>query len=134
MRCYCATVRRLSRRLTEMYEQELSAVGMSPAQYELMSHLMARPGSSQGSLAVSVDIDQTTLSRNLKLLMEQGRVVSGVSKTDARRVEYRLSAQGIRDLKAAVRCWKRAMARVERELPHPERVWQSLAALGDAVS
>ncbi len=134
MQCYCATVRRLSRRLTKMYEQELSAVGMNAAQYELMSHLKARPGSSQGSLAVSVDIDQTTLSRNLKLLMEQGRVVSVVSKTDARRVEYRLSAEGVRDLKAAVPCWKRAMTRVERELPHPERVWQSLEALGEAVS
>lgn len=134
MHCYCATVRRLSRRLTKLYEQELRAVEMAPAQFELMSHLHARPGCSQAALVEAVDLDQTTLSRNLKTLMKQGRVVSSASKADARCVEYRLSAQGVRDLKAAVPCWKRAMAAVERELPHPERVWQSLDALSDAVS
>jgi DNA-binding MarR family transcriptional regulator len=134
MRCYCAAVRRLSRRLTRIYEQELQTVGMNAAQYELLNCLKVRPGCSQRSLAEAVDLDQTTLSRNLKLLMVQGRVLGAASKTDARRVEYRLSAQGMRDLKAASPCWKRAMATVERELPHPERVWQSLDALSEAVS
>jgi DNA-binding MarR family transcriptional regulator len=133
MHCYCATVRRLSRRLTRIYERELREAEMNPAQYELMSYLKAYPGSSQAALAVALDLDQTTLSRNLKVLMEQGRVLSVVDKRDARRVEYRLSRKGERDLKAAHLCWKRAMETVERELPHPEGVWQSLDALAEAM-
>jgi DNA-binding MarR family transcriptional regulator len=133
MQCYCAAVRRLSRRLTRIYEQELREVGLNPAQYELLSSLKARPGSSQGALAVALDLDQTTLSRNMKLLVEQGRVLSVALAEDGRCVAYRLSTKGVADLKAAYRCWKRAAKRVERELPHPERVWQSLDALAEAT-
>ena len=72
MRCYCAATRQVARRLTRFYEAELRSVGMSATQFELMANLRGRPRVSQSELAVALDVDQTTLSRNLKLLVGLG--------------------------------------------------------------
>jgi DNA-binding MarR family transcriptional regulator len=99
---------------------------MNPAQFELLNHLQARPGSSQAALAEAIDADQTTLSRNLKLLVEQGWVRPGESGEDRRRAEYRLTAQGRRSLRLALPHWRRARARVEAALPSANAVWRAL--------
>jgi DNA-binding MarR family transcriptional regulator len=133
LRCYCATLRQLARRLTRVYEAELRQAGMTPAQFELLNHLHARPRSSQSTLAGAVDADQTTLSRNLKLLVEQGWVGVGVSAQDARVAEYSLSAAGRTALRRAMPHWRRAQARVEAALPRPDAVWRALDELGEAA-
>jgi DNA-binding MarR family transcriptional regulator len=125
-RCYCAAARKVARRLTRVYESELRAAGINPAQFELLNHLKARPGSSQALLAEAVDADQTTLSRNLKLLVERGWVRWGASAQDRRCAEYRLTAQGRRSLRLALPHWRRARARVEAALPLANAVWQAL--------
>jgi len=133
LRCYCATLRLLARRLTRVYEAELRQAGMTPAQFELLNHMHARPSSSQSSLATAVDADQTTLSRNLKLLVEQGWVSVQGAAQDARVAEYRLSAAGRKALRRATPHWRRAQALVEATLPRPNAVWRALDELGEAA-
>jgi len=134
MQCYCAATRQVARRLTRLYEAELRPAGMNPAQFELMANLQGRPGASQSELAVAMDVDQTTLSRNLKLLMGRGWVSSKTSAKDGRRAEYRLSGEGQRVLKRAMPCWERAMGRVRVGLgAKADGVWGVLAGLGDAA-
>lgn len=130
MRCYCARTRQVARRLTRFYEAELREAGMKPAQFELMANLRGRPGSSQSELAAVLDVDQTTLSRNLKVLIEQGWVSVTAAKEDGRRGEYRLSAEGRKALQLAEPCWRRAMAKMEERLgAEAEGVWLMLDAL-----
>jgi DNA-binding MarR family transcriptional regulator len=134
MRCYCAAARQVARRLTRLYEAELRPAGMNPAQFELMANLRGRPGASQVELAAAMDVDQTTLSRNLKLLMGRGWVSGGASATDGRRVEYRLSLEGRRALQKAMPCWERAMGKVRVGLGEKaDGVWGMLAGLGEAA-
>ncbi len=116
MRCYCASARLAARRLTRLYEAELRHAGMNPPQFELMSWLQGRPRVSQTELAEMMDVDQTTLSRNLKLLIGQGWVISDVANNDRRRVEYRLSAEGQRALQRAMPHWQAATDRMRRAL------------------
>jgi DNA-binding MarR family transcriptional regulator len=134
MRCYCAATRQVARRLTRFYEAELRSVGMNPAQFELMANLQGRPRVSQSELAAAMDVDQTTLSRNLKLLVGLGWVSVGASATDGRRSEYALSAEGVRVFRRAVPCWERAMAKVEERLGGKAAgVWGMLERLGAAT-
>jgi DNA-binding MarR family transcriptional regulator len=134
MRCYCAATRRVARRLTRFYEAELRSVGMSATQFELMANLRGRPGVSQSELAAAMDVDQTTLSRNLKLLVGWGWVSVGASATDGRRSEYALSAEGLRAFGRAVPCWERAMERIEEGLgAKAGSVWGVLERLGAAA-
>ena len=132
-RCYCAAARKLARRLTRVYEAELRAAGMNPAQFELLNHLHARPGSSQAVLAEAIDADQTTLSRNLKLLVEQDWVESMESAEDRRRAAYRLTAEGRRSLQRALPHWRRASNKVESSLRSPDTVWRALRDLSAAA-
>jgi DNA-binding MarR family transcriptional regulator len=134
MRCYCAATRQVARRLTRFYEAELRSVGMSATQFELMANLRGRPGVSQSELASALDVDQTTLSRNLKLLVGLGWVSVGVSAVDGRRSEYSLSGEGLRVFRRAVPCWERAMAKVEEGLGGKAAgVWRVLERLGAAA-
>jgi DNA-binding MarR family transcriptional regulator len=134
MRCYCAATRQVARRLTRFYEAELRSVGMSATQFELMANLRGRPRVSQSELAVALDVDQTTLSRNLKLLVGLGWVSVGASATDGRRSEYALSGEGLRVFRRGVPCWERAMAKVEERLGgKAESVWGVLERLGAAA-
>jgi DNA-binding MarR family transcriptional regulator len=109
-------------------------MGMNPAQFELMANLQRRPRVSQSELAAAMDVDQTTLSRNLKLLVGLGWVSVGASATDGRRSEYALSGEGVRVFRRAVPCWERAMRRVEEKLgAKAGSVWGALDRLGAAA-
>lgn len=111
-----------------MYEEALRPVGLNPAQLELMGYLRARPGWSQGELAVAVDLDQTTLSRNVKGMVAAGwvRVEPG---RDKRVSAYVLTEAGVAVLKAAMPLWEGINARVEGALGDVEAVWRGMAAL-----
>ena len=107
---------------------------MNPAQFELMANLHGRPGVSQSKLAAVMDVDQTTLSRNLKLLAGSGWVSVTASAKDGRRSEYRLSGKGVRVFRQAVPCWERAMAKVEHRLGgKASEVWGFFERLGAAA-
>jgi DNA-binding MarR family transcriptional regulator len=106
---------------------------MNPAQFELLSYLQARPATSQAVLAEAMDIDQTTLSRNVKVLVGQGWVVASAGVKDRRVSAYALSDAGAAALQVAMPLWERAKARVEGSLGDAEVVWRVLGELGAAA-
>jgi DNA-binding MarR family transcriptional regulator len=116
-----------------MYEAELRGAGMNPAQFELMCSLRARPGLSQAALAEAMDVDQTTLSRNVRLLAGQGWVTVSGGVKDRRVSAYALSDAGEGALQAAMPLWQRAKARVAGSLGDEEAVWRVLGELGAAA-
>ena len=133
MQCYCAAARRAARRLTRMYEAALEPAGMNPAQFELLSYLQGRPGLSQTAYAEALDIDQTTLSRNLKGLVERGWLEASAGAQDRRLAVYRLSSAGVSTLRMAMPLWQRAMETVEAGLEEKDAVWRVLGELGGAA-
>jgi DNA-binding MarR family transcriptional regulator len=117
-----------------MYEMELRGAGVNPAQFELMSYLQARPGESQAALAAALDVDQTTLSRNVRLLAGQGWVRVSAGVKDRRVSTYALSDAGEAALQVAMPLWERAKARVEGSLGEKATVWRVLGELGAAAA
>ena len=128
--CTCARLRRLTRRITAVYDRELAAVGLRVTQYALLGALHQRPGAAEGvtvsALAERMDMDRTTLTRNLKPLLERGWVSLAADPDDARARRVRLGAAGRAVFAAARPHWQRAQQQVNRTLGEP-----AVAALHD---
>lgn len=131
MRCLCATVRRTGRLLTRQYEDALRPAGMTVSQFELMNAVRAMEPVDQSRLSKQLETDQTTLSRNIKLLLTLGWVTTG-SEQDGRRSSYRLSEAGVKTLREATRHWQRVHDRMEARLGLSE-LWPILDRIQDAA-
>lgn len=114
IQCTGATVRRLARRITSFYEQHLLPSGLKLSQYSVLAHLSERP---QSLLALSrrLEMDRTTLTRNLKPLLAN-RWIAEVGDTDARRRLLMLTPSGTRVRRQARVRWKSAQLALEKQL------------------
>ena len=110
--CTCSKLRRLARRVTAVYDRTLSAAGMRVTQYSLLSNLRGTRGVPMSQLAQTLDMDRTTLTRNLKPLLEAGWVNVEPSSDDARvRLVY-LTPAGGKQWQMARSYWRQAQDEV----------------------
>lgn len=129
--CTGATVRRLARRLTAFYEHHLRAVGVTLPQYSLLAHLSDRPQSLR-ALALCLETDRTTLTRNLAPLQARGWVAQ-TAGADARQRLLVLTPAGRSARREARAIWKKAQAALEDTLG-PPLVAQLHARLDEALA
>ena len=134
MKCFCARTRHAARLLTRHYEEELRHVHVTPTQFELLGTVLGRPNLSQAEIAQALSLDQTTLSRNLKILIGRNWVTQGGSPEDSRRVVYTISQKGKDVFGEALPLWQRAQDSIEQTLgSERERVWSTLDRLIGAL-
>jgi DNA-binding MarR family transcriptional regulator len=121
--CTCARLRRLTRRITAVYDRELAAAGLRVTQFSLLSTLqrdgVMAEGLPMAELAERMDMDRTTLTRNLKPLLDRGWVSVSSDPGDARVRRARISADGQAVFAAARPHWRRAQEQVNRTLGEP---------------
>lgn len=116
MDCLCLNTRRAARTLTRLYEEHLHPCNLTPAQFGLLSVLAARPNLSQLDLAETVDLDQTTLSRNLQLLIDRKWIKREPSKEDRRQTLYAITLAGLKLRAEALPHWNRAQQQMRKRL------------------
>lgn len=134
MKCLCASTRRAARLLTRHYEEHLRPCGLTVAQFELMGELHGRPGIAQAELADVLGVDQTTLSRNLRLLATRTWVARETDGTDRRQVRYCLTTAGVDGLRQAMPFWQKAQETVRKHMGvHWPAAWDVLERLSRAV-
>jgi DNA-binding MarR family transcriptional regulator len=130
MFCYCAQSRRLARTLTARYDAALAKAGLTAAQFETLSVLEAITPSSGRALAQHLALDKTTLSRNLKPLLEAGLIRAAQDDNDARSVLYSLTATGRRRLSRATVLWHQVhqstLSALGKDAPAAERLLQRM--------
>ncbi len=121
--CTCAKLRRLTRRITAVYDRELAAAGLRVTQFSLLAALRSDTGGASGSggiglteLAERMDMDRSTLSRNLRPLFDRGWAELAAHGQDARVRVARLTAQGLAQWQSARPHWKRAQNEVNATL------------------
>src|ERR1051325_2169438 len=95
--CACHTLRRLTRLVTRIYDQELRKAGLEITQYGLLTVLATAGAGNQKRLGAGLAIDSTTLTRTLGLLSKQGWVRAGRGQDRRERI-YRLTAAGRRQM------------------------------------
>jgi len=109
--CTCARLRKLTRRLTRIYDAHLSPQGIKVTQYSLLANA-ARGERTLTEFAAELEMDRSTLSRNLAPLAAQGWVSIAVG-ADSRSRSISVTAAGRRKLKAALPLWRKAQCEVE---------------------
>src|SRR5258708_33813756 len=70
-RCACANIRRTDRVITQFYDEMLAPSGLNVPQFGLLATLAEAAPVTIHRLAQILDIDRTTLPRNLELLAKQ---------------------------------------------------------------
>ena len=73
--CLATRVRQLSRIVTRVYDDALRPLGITASQYTLLAQLAARDGITAVEIGHDLDIEKSTLSRNLKRLLALGHIV-----------------------------------------------------------
>src|SRR5258707_5948635 len=72
--CACQNLRRVTRIVTRIYDQELRKAGVEITQFGLLTALAATGEANQKRLSAGFAMDSTTLTRTLGLLRRQGWV------------------------------------------------------------
>jgi DNA-binding MarR family transcriptional regulator len=115
--CYCTQFRRAANALTNVYDEALYPAGMKITQFTLLRSLERLGPATHTEIAAETALDKTTISRNLKVLINYAWVVVGEGE-DARFKVVRLTAKGIKALRNAESYWAAAQKRVENEVQH----------------
>lgn len=124
--CACANLRRATRAVTRMYNQELRATGLELTQFTLLMALNITGETTQGNLGRLLALDTTTLTRMLKLLTKRGWI--GVKAGhDLRQRLLRLTPSGRQKLQRSRPDWERAQRRLQRSLGEP--AWSQMGGL-----
>lgn len=105
--CSCALLRGLTRRVTQTYDQALRPAGLRVTQYMVLANVDRESGRSVTDLAARLEMDRTTLTRNLRPLEAAGwlRIVAG---PDRRSRSVVMTAAGREVLAAARPLWREA--------------------------
>jgi DNA-binding MarR family transcriptional regulator len=124
--CLCDALRQASRAVTRVYDQEMRRVGLRTTQYALLAWLGHAGQVRQRDLVGLTHLDETTLTRNLRPLIDAGWVAISVGN-DRREKLVRLTAEGMAKLKQARPAWERAREQMRSRLPKGK--WETLMAL-----
>ncbi|MCB1664652.1 MAG: MarR family transcriptional regulator [Pseudomonadales bacterium] len=133
--CYAFNARHASRHLTQFYDQMLLPSGVRITQLTLLIMLMQKGPMSINALAQSLEMDRTTLGRNLQLLERDGLLEMMRSEQDRRRKDIQLTEQGLKQLEQALALWRDAQARFEERfgVERAARLLEELRAAAAAV-
>lgn len=122
--CFCANLRRASRAVTRIYEEEFRSAGFTGAtQYHVLRALKRTGSVRQQDLGRLLDIDETTIVRTLKPLFQKGWL-GHEAGMDRREKWITLTPAGRHQIERARPAWERAQARLRSVLPEP--IWDSL--------
>jgi MarR family transcriptional regulator, lower aerobic nicotinate degradation pathway regulator len=102
-----------------VFEDACRELGLTPAQFGVLTVLQAHPGLGQSSLARALGFDKVTVLRVLRGLEGRGLVTRTPAEDNRRNVSVALTAAGMavlqRAQKPAEQAYKRLMAPLDRE-------------------
>lgn len=114
--CTAAKVRRLARRISQIYDEALAPHGVTVGQFGLLSSLSRHNGIGVGGLADRLAADASTVSRLLRPLKSAGLIVIDADPDDGRARAIRLTDAGAEKRRAARAGWNAAQAQVAASL------------------
>ena len=124
--CYCATIKQAEHKITALYNRYLEKAGITRGQYALLINIRNHPGISVSGLADRMNLERTTLVRNLKPLESRGLIRDTAQRGRSRSLE--VTEEGERILSVAISLWQQAQQEFERQVgkPHAQQLLQLL--------
>ncbi|HWA07847.1 MAG TPA: MarR family winged helix-turn-helix transcriptional regulator [Opitutaceae bacterium] len=109
--CACFNLRRVSRAVTQVYDDALTPLGLSSGQFMLLLTVRLLGETSLLQLADAVWTDRSVLSRTVRPLEDRG-LLTIITGRDRRTRRISLTPAGQRALREGYACWQEAQARM----------------------
>jgi len=129
--CTNLKLRQLMRRVANRYDAQVGQVGLKGTQYSMLSYIVKLGPIRPVDLAASMDVDASTLSRNLKPLVAAGWVTLEAG-ADARSRLVQATDAGREKRAEAQRRWRVAQEGINAALG-PQRVIALHALIDEAM-
>lgn len=113
--CTNLKLRQLSRMVTRHYDHYVAAAGLKNTQYALLTHVVRLGPIRPGDLARRMQMDASTLTRNLQPLTAQGWLTVGAGD-DARSRLVEATEAGREKQAEGQRAWQEAQAALNEGL------------------
>jgi DNA-binding MarR family transcriptional regulator len=112
--CVAFNLRKASQAVSRVYAREMQDSPLRGPLFALMMTIYRRGSATITALAEDIGLDRTTLTRNLKPLEQKGLIQ--IERLTANRKEITLLPEGEAAVHAALKCWRKAQAKVVRQL------------------
>ncbi|HEY0235069.1 MAG TPA: MarR family transcriptional regulator, partial [Afipia sp.] len=100
---------------TEMYDRALESSGLRVTMFRVLRRLEEADKPTISALARIVDLDRSTLGRNLKVLERDGLIAFSDGEDERAKI-VKLTAKGKAALEKAKPLWRKAQARMRASL------------------
>jgi DNA-binding MarR family transcriptional regulator len=112
--CICMRVRRTSRALSRLYDENLRPTGLQASQLTLLGAAAALgdAGANMGKMADVLGMDRTTLTRNVRPLEKAGLLRVARDPADARARIVLLTRAGEQAIEEAFPLWEKSQKQV----------------------
>jgi DNA-binding MarR family transcriptional regulator len=122
----CASFRRSSRALTQLYEKEIRPLGLRTTQLTILQALSRTGEIPQGRLGEILAMDSTSLTRTLAIMIRRGWITERPGE-DKRERWLRLRSAGEAQLRRVEPVWEKVQSRLRRQLG--PRAWSNFLQL-----
>lgn len=130
--CTNLKLRQLTRRVGQHYDRFVGAAGLKTTQYSLLSYVDGLGPVRPGDIADALEMDPSTLTRNLRPMLANGWLAIGPG-ADGRTRSVTVTAAGRAKRAEAQREWKRAQLAINKRLGDA-RVVELHALLDDCLA
>ncbi len=113
--CLCTSLRRAAHISSAVYDEALAPSGLKVTMYRLMKTIRGNEGLTLTDLAAKLDLERSTLGRNLTVLERRG-LVKRMGLDDERAFGVELTDVGAAALREAEPLWREAQNRMRRRL------------------
>jgi DNA-binding MarR family transcriptional regulator len=124
--CMCASFRRSSRTLTQLYEKEIRPLGLRTTQLTILQVLSRAGEIPQGRLGEILAMDSTSLTRTLAIMIRRGWITERRGQ-DRRERWLRMNSAGEAQLRRVEPVWEKVQSRLRRQLG--PRAWNRFLQL-----
>lgn len=131
LHCTCYRLRKAARQISQIYDHHLAAFELTANQLGIIAMVARNEPVAMGKLSTDLGMDASTLTRNMRPLIERG-IVELIEGRDRRQRQVRLTAAGWGRAKAALPAWQHAERAVMLALGQSElaRLHALLSRLG----
>jgi len=109
-------IRKAGRIATRNYDKCLKSSGLKSTQYGMLTNIAKNPAITVSELAELMFMDQTTVSRNLRVLQKSGYIHLEDDIADQRVKRIQITDFGVSKMNEAMPLWEKAQLDMERVL------------------
>lgn len=132
--CISTRVRQLSRIITRVYDDAMRPLGITASQFTLLTQLAQQDGITAVEIGHSLDIEKSTLSRNLKRLLQDGFITMD-PPAGRRGRGLHLTPKGASVIQQGFPVWREAQTRTIRVLgPESRSILDSLLSQAEKLA